>query len=226
MLINWFWISGDVYMAFLAPLWRWSLKIVSPAEIRKLSKAQKLPWFVLAASTPSISVPLSRWPRRAMFCRPHKTIISVIEQSFYLLFWIFSLAPSLSWINTLSRLPLILSTKASQTAMATLWYTLAALRSHISYIFLKLVNALSTSTPLPFHTTMLLAKSTQGSTHHFLANCKSTSCHSSNTDVESHNHLHMETCNQYQEWSGNCRSCTFHVWSINFFSWPSKLHLY
>ena len=61
--------------------------------------------------------------------------------------------------------PLSLTTilsKASETAMASLWYSLAAWRYHTSYIFLKLVNGVSKSTPLPFHTSMLLAKSTQG----------------------------------------------------------------
>ena len=76
--------------------------------------------------------------------------------------WEVFLAPSLSWINTLSHLPLILSTKASQIAVTSLWYSLAAWRSHTSYIFLKLVNAVSTSTSLPFHTSMLLEKSIQG----------------------------------------------------------------
>ena len=78
-----------------------------------------------------------------------------------------------------------------------------------------------------FRTSMLLAKSTQDSLRHSLANFKSTSCTFSNTNVESHDQLTVETCNQYREWSGNSSSCTFHVWSMNFFlSWPSKLHLY
>ena len=128
----------------------------------KVKQCTKVAWFVLAACTPSISVPLSRWPWRAMFCRPHKTIISVIEQSISFCCSGWFLLLLLCWINTLSRLPLTLSTEASQTAMASMWYSQAAWRSHTSYIFLKIVNAVSTSNPLPFHTSMLLAKSTQG----------------------------------------------------------------
>ena len=156
MQINWFCISGDVYVAFLAALRRWSLKIVSPAKTRKLSKAQKLPWFVLE-HLPYLG---HYHDDHGEQCSGnHKKIISVIEQSSFLLFWMVSLAPSLSWINTLSRLILFLSMKESQTAMASLWHSLAAWISHTSYIFLKLVNAVSTST---FLYIMLQAKSTQG----------------------------------------------------------------
>ena len=50
----------DVRGCVSAVFWRWSPRsVLDPAEIWKLSKAQKLPWFVLADCAPSTSVPLS-----------------------------------------------------------------------------------------------------------------------------------------------------------------------
>ena len=176
-----------------------TLKVVPQDSVSsrdmKVEQSTKLSWFVLAACTPSIPVPLSRWPRKAMFCRPHKPIISVIEQSFFLLFWMVS--PSLSWINKLSRLPLILY--ESITDSNGIFVVLSSCMEITHFIHhLELVNVVSTSTPLPFCMSMLLEKIAQDSTHHSLANCKWTGYIFSNFDVESHDHLHKETCNQYQ----------------------------
>ena len=140
----------------------WSLKIVSPAEIWKLSKAQKVAMVCACCLyTFHICVTITITTESNVLPTTQDNI-SVIEQTFFLLFWMVPLAPSPRWINTLSCLPLILSTKASQRAMASLWNSVAAWRSHTSFIFLKLVNAVSTNIPLPFRTSMLLEKSTQG----------------------------------------------------------------
>ena len=101
-----------------------------------------------------------------------QTHLSVIEHSFFLLFWMVSLAPSLSSINTLSHLPLILY--ESITDSTDIFVVLSScMEIHTSYIFLKLVNAVSTSTPLPFVCLSSLERAhKEDSTHHSLANFK------------------------------------------------------
>ena len=86
----------------------------------------------------------SWWPQRAIFWRPHKTIVSTIERSISLFFWMVSFNSCLSWTAILSHTPLIHSTKASQAATAALWY------------------AASPNTPLASQVFVLLAKNMQG----------------------------------------------------------------
>ena len=147
MLINWFWISGDVYVAFLAALWRWSLKIVSPAEYESWEKHKichglclllvHLPY--LCHYHDDHGEQCSADTRQYLCNRAE--LLSVVLDGFSCSFF------QLNWHTlSLTTHPLY----ESITDSNGIFVVLSSSMEITSNIFLKLVNAVSTSTPLPF----------------------------------------------------------------------------
>ena len=95
-LITWFWITGDVYVAFLEALARCSSRMVSPASTLKSSKALKFPGFSTSSMSFSKSVALSQCPRNGMFCRPQNTTVLKMEDSFW---WLQAMLSVRAWLS-------------------------------------------------------------------------------------------------------------------------------
>ena len=141
----WFWIRDEVYVAFLLDFARWSLNTVSPAATRNCRRAQKLPCW--ASGVRSISMVLSRWPRREMFCRPHNTIVSTIERNFWRFMATCCAKASLRRLLILGCLFFITLRNSSICTTEDLWNSLLWCLPSISRAFWKFVSGFVTSTP-------------------------------------------------------------------------------
>lgn len=107
-------------------------------------------------------------------CRPQTIIISIMDWSFFQLFWIVSLT---HWTATLLSTTHHLDKGFTSSNSI---FVVLPLMSQTLYI-LKLLKAVSTSTPLPY--VHQCSEQKEGSTRHSPVDFRSTTCTSSSTDA-------------------------------------------
>ena len=159
-------------------------------------------------------------------CRLHKTIFSVIEQSFFLLFCTVSLAHSLCWINTISPLPSSSLWKHHRQQ----WHfvVLSSCMEITHYIhLLEVCKCFLNNHSITFPRLCSLQRAhKEDSTHHSLANWSQSALISQIPMYKATNTFTRKLVINIKEWSCKSRSCTFCVRSRNFNSLPCKLYLY